>query len=349
MLIKFDQKLVNILCCPICKSDLQMKNSGFSCQDCNLLFPLTEIKIGEGHLEKVYDFRINRPSYCIPQSKVLWQETQMSYEQFSDEFGSRDMLQEYLDEIDSVKEIYTEEYHISGSVLDIGGHQGRLRHFLGNDVDLYVSIDPHIEVFQGLDEQPNLLKAYPCLSESCNFLSAHAEYLPFKSRSFDWVHMRSVVDHFEDPYKAFLEAYRVSRIGGRLLVGLAILEKIKISIEENSQISVNENLSAIQSATQSDVPFLQRVYSKWKNEGWTGLYRAVLRRIFHLSITPAQPVLQIKKVEANDDHMYRFTHLQLMDLMERTGWKVTKQHWQKQPYYYCIYAMGEAQPPQNNN
>ncbi len=252
MFIKFDQALVEILCCPLCKGDLQKSDSGFSCGDCGLFFPPTVVEIGDGHVENVYDFRMNRPLYCVPQSKTLWQETQMVFEQFTDEFGSRDSLQEYLDEIDSVREIYTEEYHISGSVLDVGGHQGRLRHFLGDDVDLYVSIDPYMEVFRGLDEQPNLLKAYPCLSEPCNFLSADAEYLPFKSRSFDWIHMRSVVDHFEDPYQAFLEAYRVCKIGGRLLVGLAILEKIYNKVEDVTP----------QFAIQAESSFLKRIYMK---------------------------------------------------------------------------------------
>ncbi len=353
MFVKFDQRLVDVLCCPLCKSDLCKTESGFVCESCGLFFPLTPVKVGDGHIEEIYDFRISWPSYCIPQNKALWQETQESYEQFSHDFGSRDSLQEYLDEIDSVKEIYTEEFHISGRVLDIGGHQGRLRHFLDKDVTFYVSIDPHIGVFRGLDEQPNLLKAYPSLSEPCSFLAAHGEYLPFKSRSFDWVHMRSVVDHFEDPYRAFLEAYRVSKVGGRLLVGLAILEKIKNVVKDDGpKTFVNENVSTLQPVAQTNVPSLKRVYLKWKNGGWGGLYRAALERIFPVTTTssPPEPEPQIEEiVETHDDHMYRLTHLQLIDLMEKTRWRVTKQHWQKPPYYYCIYAMGEAQPPQKDD
>jgi len=347
MFIKFDPGLVPILCCPLCKSELLRTDSGFECESCGLSFPLTSIQVGKDRIEKVYDFRLTHPSYCIPQSKALWREAQMSYERTGDNSGSRDSLQGYLDEIDSVKEIYTEEFHISGRVLDIGGHQGRLRHFLDKNNALYVSVDPHIGVFRGLDEQPNLLKAYPCLSEPCNFLCAHAEYLPFKSRSFDWVHMRSVVDHFEDPYRAFLEAYRVSRINGRLLVGLAILEKIKNAAKGEQQVPANENLSAAKSITRSNAFSIRRPYLKWKEGGWGRLYQAGLERMSSTFIH--QLVLQKGKVEAHDDHMYRFTHSQLMDLMERTGWRVAKQHWQKQPYYYCIYAMGEAQSPKEHN
>lgn len=349
MFVKFDESLLDILCCSLCKGDLLRSERGFLCQNCGLFFPLTARRAGNDQVEKVYDFRLHWPDYCVPPGKLSWQETQINYEHFSDDFGVRDSLQEYLDEIDSVKEIYTQEFHICGSVLDVGGHQGRLRHFLDEDVALYVSIDPHIEVFRGMDRQPNLLKAYPCLSEPCNFLAAHGEYLPFKSGSFDWVHMRSVVDHFEDPYRAFLEAYRVARPGGKVLVGLAILEKIKNELQNAPQPPINENVPVMPSQPSPKVSSLRRVYLKWKHGGWKGLYQAALWRIGLIPIPLSQPEpyireQQVEEPQVHDDHMYRFTHLQLIDLMERSGWKVAKEHWQKPPYYYCIYAMGEAQP-----
>lgn len=333
MFVKLEQQIVEILCCPFCKNGLLKSPTGFGCGNCGLFYPLTKVLIGQGHTENVYDFRLRKPYYCIPQGESLWQETQDNYENFSDEFGGRDLLQEYLDEIDSVKEIYTEEFHISGNVLDVGGHQGRLRHFLKQDVKLYVSIDPHIEVFRGLDQQPNLLKAYPCLDEPCNFLAANAEHLPFKSRSFDWVHMRSVVDHFSDPYSAFLEAYRVSKVGGRLLIGLAILDKIKeMAVAPVGQ----EEITTLRTKTNP----LIRIYMKWRRGGVIGLFQAAKGRFFWKPNNLSG---------IHDDHMFRFTHGNLIDLMERTGWSVVKQHWQKPPYYYCIYAMGEAQLPKKHN
>jgi ubiquinone/menaquinone biosynthesis C-methylase UbiE len=36
--------------------------------------------------------------------------------------------------------------------------------------------------------------------------------------------MRSVVDHFADPYLALKEAYRVLKPNGRLMIGLSIVE-----------------------------------------------------------------------------------------------------------------------------
>jgi hypothetical protein len=28
--------------------------------------------------------------------------------------------------------------------------------------------------------------------------------------------------------------------------------------------------------------------------------------------------------------------------MQSTGWKIIKEHWQKAPWDYCIYVMGES-------
>lgn len=103
----------------------------------------------------------------------------------------------------------------------MGGHQGRLRAFLAPDQE-YVIIDPYSGVFRHLDKQPSLLRAYSFLTEPVNFLCAMAEYLPFRANSFDTVHMRSVIDHFQNPELALWEAYRVLRNNGQLVVGIYI-------------------------------------------------------------------------------------------------------------------------------
>jgi ubiquinone/menaquinone biosynthesis C-methylase UbiE len=235
MYIQLDNTVIDILCCPFCKSGLSLSDGTFTCNVCGLSFFGKKIPVGLGKEESVYDFRIHIPQYCIPKDRRLWQHGQDEFENFDRTEAGRGDIRVYLDEIDSVREIYTSEFHLSGKVLDVGGHQGRLRHFLDDDVGLYVSIDPFINVFEGIDGQQSILKAYPRLQEPCNFICAHAEYLPFKSKSFDWIHMRSVVDHFENPYFAFLEAFRCCRPGGKLLVGLAIEEKIPETLSHLSK------------------------------------------------------------------------------------------------------------------
>jgi ubiquinone/menaquinone biosynthesis C-methylase UbiE len=235
MYMQLENNVIDILCCPFCKSDLYQHDGLFVCNDCGLRFPGKKIIVTKGKEETVYDFRIHTPQYCIPENMSFWQHGQNEFENFARTEAGRGDVQVYLDEIDSVKEIYTSEFHLSGKVLDVGGHQGRLRHFLDDDVSLYISVDPFINIFKGIGEQTNILKAYPSVQQPCNFISAHAEYLPFKSDSFDWIHMRSVVDHFENPYFAFIEAFRCCRPGGKLLVGLTIEDKIPESLSHLSK------------------------------------------------------------------------------------------------------------------
>jgi hypothetical protein len=200
MFTRLDQRVIDLLCCPFCKSKVIREQEYFVCVCCAIQYPLKAVNVGE-HVEHVYDFRIQRPSSCVPEASALWAEGQNAYESFHERKSSQDELGTYLDEIDSVTEIYNQEIRMQGSVLDVGGHQGRVRHFLSDrEVPIYVSIDPFLDVFKNIQSQPNLFKAYPCLSQPCEFVVARAEELPFIANSFDWVHMRSVIDHFEDPF-----------------------------------------------------------------------------------------------------------------------------------------------------
>ena len=331
MYMKLDEEVERLLCCSLCKSDLVRYADCFICEACGLRFPGRAVETEAKSSELVFDFRILHPPYCVPEGLLAWNDAQSEFEQYHERSVKRDSLQEYLSEIDSVREIYTVEYHIEGKVLDVGGHQGRLRHYLGTSVSLYVSTDPYAHVFSNLDIQPNLLRAYPSLSEPCNFLSASAEYLPFRSGSFDWIHMRSVVDHFADPYLAFLEAYRCAKVGGKLLVGLAILEK---KLELDTRLAGNLGHRAPRRAS---LP--RRVAQKLKQDGLLGLVQAISKKWCSLGTLD-------RRAHHVDDHMFRLTHGTLMDLFAKTGWDVVNEHWQKPPFEFCIYACGQkGEPP----
>jgi SAM-dependent methyltransferase len=207
-IVKLDQWLLDILVDPLSKRPLTLEG--------NLLkttygrqYPIRNM---------IYDLRMLNNETTADQK--LWKEGQLEYERWSSDLAALDGQRDYLSEIEGVREVY-QAIPVTGRCLDVGGHQGRLRQFLSPGQE-YVSCDPFLNVFDHLDRQPNLLKAYPFLRDPVNFLCCDAEFLPFDLMSFDTVHMRSVIDHFFCPELALNEAYRVLKTNGALVVGLFV-------------------------------------------------------------------------------------------------------------------------------
>lgn len=90
-------------------------------------------------------------------------------------------------------------------------------------------------------------EAYTCLNKPLNFVGATAEFQPFVAESFDWVHMRSVLDHVQVVDLALLEARRVLKPEGRVLIGLyvdggksgviTLKRRIKVSIKDGLELA----------------------------------------------------------------------------------------------------------------
>ena len=173
------------------------------------------------------------------------------------------------------------------------------------DESQYISVDPFLDVFQELESNPILMKVYPCLSNPCNFLCCHAERLPFLADSFDWVHMRSVLYHFFDPYIALKEAYRVLNEGGKIMIGLSITGG-------ESPLSDKGAVSSL----------LSRIKKKTRDVGVLGIFRGILSRLIN---------------KHSDEHMFHWRYDDLLDLIRITGFEVEKFHWQKPPFEHCIY------------
>lgn len=175
----------------------------------------------------------------------LWRDGQIEYELLSAHVAEKDAAQNYEADNVPVEGVY-KAIPVEGRCLDVGGHQGRLRRYLKPNQE-YVSCDPFLNVFDKLDQQPKLLAAYPFLKDPVNFLCCDAEFLPFKSQSFDTVHMRSVIDHFLSPELALCEAYRVLRSGGALIVGLYVHggKSGQTPAMENAKEMVKDALTAV--------------------------------------------------------------------------------------------------------
>jgi SAM-dependent methyltransferase len=146
-----------------------------------------------------------------------WAEGQHFYEK---EFAGKDgtTLEQYQTEIEYDRPIY-QHFQMSGRVLDSGGGAGTVREFLPDDVE-FVSTDPWIEA--PIQFSAARKAAYSCLDRPLNFIGATSEFLPFIADTFDWVHMRSMLDHVQVVDLALLEARRVLKPGGRVLIGLYV-------------------------------------------------------------------------------------------------------------------------------
>lgn len=149
-----------------------------------------------------------------------WRQSQLHYELCDRAQGERDAPGEYVAERAAMGEVY-EAIPLVGSCLDVGGGAGRLRAFLPEH-EHYLCCDPWMNLFEGLAERRELLRAYPFVLEPMNFICCAAEFLPLRSSCITTVHMRSVLDHFWNPELALNEAYRVLERDGRLIVGLFV-------------------------------------------------------------------------------------------------------------------------------
>jgi len=208
--VKLDDWARDLLVDPLDKGPLLVsQQDGFLVSSYGRRYPITN---------GIFDLRLL--NNVTSKDQRAWREGQIEYERWSRDLAAHDRDQDYVAENESVRRVY-DDIPVEGRCLDVGGHQGRLRHFLDKEQE-YISCDPFLSVFDGLESQANLLAAFPCLGDPVNFVCCEAEFLPFKSCSFDTVHMRSVIDHFLNPELALNEAYRVLNVDGCLIVGLYV-------------------------------------------------------------------------------------------------------------------------------
>ncbi len=108
-----------------------------------------------------------------------------------------------------------------GRVLDVGGGQGLVRHYLAAATE-YVVLEPSLSWLG----QPwgAIADAFPCLAEPLPLVRGVAEAMPFPAARFDWALSFWSLNHARDPRAALAGIARVLRPGGRLLLSLDDVE-----------------------------------------------------------------------------------------------------------------------------
>jgi len=206
---KIDDWVREIIVDPLAKEQIKISEDGkFIHSTYGRIYPI---------VNNIYDFRLLNNTTTDDQK--VWKDGQDEYELFTPKLIEEDNTN-YDEEINENRKVY-EQIPIIGSCLDVGGNNGTLRAFL-DEKQKYVICDPYINVFNGIKSRPKLVESYPFLNDAVNFVSCDAEFLPFKSCSFDNVHMRSCIDHFLNPEQALNEAYRVLKDEGSLIIGLFV-------------------------------------------------------------------------------------------------------------------------------
>ena len=191
---------------PISKKKLQSDDSVFF-SNCG-----SQYKISGNTL----DFRIP----AINGGDKEWQITQQIFEEWFKKYIEKHELNPDLyDEMIKEDSILYENFKLEGNILDVGGQLGFIKKYI-KKYENFVVIDPFISCLQYIDSAKELNKRFDF--DDFNFISGFAEFLPFQDLSFDCVNMRSCVDHFSNAFLAFIEAYRVLKFNGKLIVGISI-------------------------------------------------------------------------------------------------------------------------------
>lgn len=261
------------LVCPVSKAPLSLNDDGLLSAPCGFKYRENDFRVG---LEFSKD----------------WINGQSEYELAEKGFLKRINHPEKLSDLDSeVADVY-DEIKMRGDVLDVGGAYGFVIKQAGLDPSRYVSIDPVDTDWNRLREYGHI-EAHYSVCKAATRIRGFAEFLPFADASFDFVHMRSCIDHLANPNLALMEVFRVLRRGGRLVVGISLEGSYKID-------------------------------------------RTNLKDLVKYMASKSPTFRNIIKLVRLDHHMFHPTIDSLRNLIERNGFKIEKEVWQK-AYHNVIY------------
>ena len=196
------------LVCPVCKAQLQSSNAALACVGCGREWRQTA-------------------NFADVMVEDLWTPTWSEWAQRQGVMAKsyKDLIADPLQAARAYRcdfdSYVTHLGAYSGRVLDIGGGNGLVRHFLPPHVD-YISLDPATEWLE--DSWDVLAEEFPCLRQPLQFVRGVAEAVPFANRFFDVVLAFWSLNHCADPQRSLREIARVLRPGGRCLLVLEDVE-----------------------------------------------------------------------------------------------------------------------------
>jgi ubiquinone/menaquinone biosynthesis C-methylase UbiE len=157
-------------------------------------------------------------------SSTAWGKGQRHYEEYNSGWVSRDAA--FYRSVDQETVGIYREIPLTGDVLDVGGGFGLVAIHAGLHPSKLTCVDPMVCLWDRIPASP--YKEHYANLATVARIPGYAEHLPFRNGTFDTVHMRSCLDHFANPHRALLEARRVLKPGGKLVVGLALEGAFKL-------------------------------------------------------------------------------------------------------------------------
>jgi ubiquinone/menaquinone biosynthesis C-methylase UbiE len=196
----FSDNLLETMVCPVSRESLHVHGDDL-CTASGYVYPL-------GDFRKISS---------LTQS-AEWAKGQVHYERHHRRWIQQpDHVYTSLDE--AAAKIYS-EIPLRGMVLDVGGGYGLIAVQASLQPGRIVCVDPM--VCRWIDVPDSAFKAHYAELEHVVRIPALAEDLPYQNGTFDTVHMRSCLDHFANPHRALLEARRVLKASGQLVVGVSL-------------------------------------------------------------------------------------------------------------------------------
>ena len=259
-----------------------------------------------GFLYPDADFRVNLDF------SAHWSSEQEEYEKWLHEWRQEaETTPGRCEAIDASFEDVYEKIKLDGMVLDVAGDIGTVVTQANIDPESYVSLDTMPVDFAAIEREfPQYASHYRRSRTAC-FLQGSAEFLPVRDGYFDCVHLRGCLDHFTGPHLALLEAFRVLQPGGKVVVG--------VTLEGAYQMQVGD----------------------WGPSSSPVVQRALRAGVAKLKQYPQvfAPLSRIKwRLQGVEDHhLFHPTHQSLTDLIERCGFVIETEVWQR-AYHNVLYV-----------